>query len=552
MNATMTPNLPALDALLPARAAQATRHLESGAGSFADSLRDAHRDMPSPSTSNTSSRAPQISRTQSETEAARNTERLREERRAQDNKARSTDKTGEASAGQADRGEGAPDRSVRSRSDRGRAEHRHGERSPTDKSEASAEDDTPVSPRRAGERKKLSHKSGQAAEADAQDPMQLQSQAQAQAQTQVPKPADELARLAAQATSSTLDTQAADATVAATLLASPVAGGAEALDGTAVGIDAGAAIPSLLSGSSAVAGDNTSTRSARKGGTGTVAGEAAAPGRSSMKSAMQDVVEDMAASDTTQVQQVPSTSQELREPRAARGAPDERAALRENTSLTERRESLLTPDKPLLIDATPLREALATPLSKLADQAATLSGISGLSGIHGTSGGSAYSVSTQGSGTQGFGAAEHTLAANPGSPDFTRALGAQVSMWASEGTREARLHLNPAELGPVLVHITLDGAQARVDFHAHAAATREALEASLPALAGALSEQGLTLSGGGVFDRGGQARDRDAEQAQAAQSHDARGSDDSNAQASAAARPSARVMERRGLVDLMA
>lgn len=539
MNATMIPTLPALDTLLPTRAAQATRHFESGAGSFADSLRDAHRDTPSPGAPTT---APQTSRTQagasSAIEAARNTER---------NKAPSTDKTGEAtataetSAGteQADRNEGVRDRAARSRGDRGRAEHRRNERSPTDKPTVGVEGDTAVSEGRVGERKKLSHKSGKTNEA-ADTPEAAQLPLQAQAQT--PKPAEELTGLAAKATSPTPDTQAAEATVATTLLASPVAGSADAQDGTAIGIETSAVTPSPLSVSAATAGDNLSTRAARKGST--VATEAAAPGRGSMMPAAQDLAEDKAANDNSLA---PSTSHEPREARAARGAPDERAALRENTA-EERRESVPMPDKPLLIDAAPMREALAMPLSKLADQAAAISGMSGIAGIHGMSGGSALDISTQSVGT----AAEHTLAAQPGSPDFTRALGAQVSMWASEGTREARLQLNPAELGPVLVHITLDGAQARVDFHAHAAATREAIEASLPALAGALSEQGLTLSGGGVFDRGSSARERDSAQSQSAQSHDARNADESDIQASAASRPATRVIERRGLVDLVA
>jgi flagellar hook-length control protein FliK len=84
------------------------------------------------------------------------------------------------------------------------------------------------------------------------------------------------------------------------------------------------------------------------------------------------------------------------------------------------------------------------------------------------------------------------------SPDFAQAFGVQVSVLARDGVQEARLHLNPAEMGPVSVQIAMDGERARIDFGAQAAATRAAIEASLPELAAALREAGLTLSGGGV------------------------------------------------------
>jgi flagellar hook-length control protein FliK len=93
------------------------------------------------------------------------------------------------------------------------------------------------------------------------------------------------------------------------------------------------------------------------------------------------------------------------------------------------------------------------------------------------------------------------LAPSVDSPAFGPALGAQVSLWVRDGVQEARLHLNPAEMGPVAVKIALDGAQARIDFSAERVATRQAIEAALPDLASSLNANGLTLAGGGVFDR---------------------------------------------------
>lgn len=83
-------------------------------------------------------------------------------------------------------------------------------------------------------------------------------------------------------------------------------------------------------------------------------------------------------------------------------------------------------------------------------------------------------------------------------PQFPRAFGVQVSVLARDGVQQAELHLNPAEMGPVAVQIVMDGTQARIEFGADAAGTRQLIENSLPDLAAALREAGLTLSGGGV------------------------------------------------------
>lgn len=102
------------------------------------------------------------------------------------------------------------------------------------------------------------------------------------------------------------------------------------------------------------------------------------------------------------------------------------------------------------------------------------------------------------------------IAAPVASPEFAPALGEVMTLLLSEGTHEARLQLNPQELGPVTVKIELDGAQAHVQFIAGAAEAREALQAAMPMLQQALQESGLALAGGGVFGReasGGQAQD---------------------------------------------
>ncbi len=111
----------------------------------------------------------------------------------------------------------------------------------------------------------------------------------------------------------------------------------------------------------------------------------------------------------------------------------------------------------------------------------------------------------------GFGASEAgnvarhesaTLSTPLDSPDFSQALAEKVSMWVGsakdDGSMTAELHLNPAEMGPINVKISLDGQTAQVDFAAAALETRKAIEASLPMLSSALSDVGLNMTGGDV------------------------------------------------------
>jgi flagellar hook-length control protein FliK len=144
---------------------------------------------------------------------------------------------------------------------------------------------------------------------------------------------------------------------------------------------------------------------------------------------------------------------------------------------------------------------------------------------------------------------EARIAAAVDSPAFAPALASQLTWLVREGLQQARFSLNPLEMGPLAVKIVLDGTQARVDFSADMAGTRAAIEASLPTLAAALHDKGLTLAGGGVFD--GQSRPG----AQGERGHRAPSQPGgANAAAtSAAAEPTAMpVRVGRGLVDLVA
>jgi flagellar hook-length control protein FliK len=83
-------------------------------------------------------------------------------------------------------------------------------------------------------------------------------------------------------------------------------------------------------------------------------------------------------------------------------------------------------------------------------------------------------------------------------PEFVPVFSARIATLVQEGIELARVHLNPVDMGPVSLQLSLDGLQVRVDMTAEVAATRQVLEQALPSLAGALREAGFTLSGGGV------------------------------------------------------
>ena len=132
---------------------------------------------------------------------------------------------------------------------------------------------------------------------------------------------------------------------------------------------------------------------------------------------------------------------------------------------------------------------------------------------------------------------------------FAPALATQVRWLVQGGVQQAQLTLNPAEMGPVTVQIVVDGREARIAFGADLAATRTAIESSLPTLAAALDDSGLKLTGGGVHDGAAQQRSAWAEHRAATRGLQARDGQDASAATAAAVAP---IGAARGLVDLIA
>ncbi|MCH8178396.1 MAG: flagellar hook-length control protein FliK [Proteobacteria bacterium] len=144
-------------------------------------------------------------------------------------------------------------------------------------------------------------------------------------------------------------------------------------------------------------------------------------------------------------------------------------------------------------------------------------------------------------------------------PEFSQKLADQVSLWVgqarNDGPMTAELHLNPAEMGPINVKISLDGQAAHVDFAAAALETRQAIEASLSMLSSALNDVGLSLSGGGVFSQTSQQQAGQGSGAAAGQSagiRNATGQDDGEAEPLGMRQVSAPRTGRLGGLDLYA
>jgi hypothetical protein len=94
------------------------------------------------------------------------------------------------------------------------------------------------------------------------------------------------------------------------------------------------------------------------------------------------------------------------------------------------------------------------------------------------------------------------------------ALNERVLWMAGKSIQKAEIRLNPADLGPIRVEISVTDDAAKVSFSAQNAMTREAIESALPRLREMLSENGLSLANTDVSDTGGQ-------QEQNASEHDA-------------------------------
>lgn len=78
-------------------------------------------------------------------------------------------------------------------------------------------------------------------------------------------------------------------------------------------------------------------------------------------------------------------------------------------------------------------------------------------------------------------------------PGWSDAFGQRIAFLAQQGSQTATLQMNPADLGPIQVRISLNDQQAKVEFNTLQQTTSDLITAAMPRLAAALEQQGLRL-----------------------------------------------------------
>jgi flagellar hook-length control protein FliK len=85
-----------------------------------------------------------------------------------------------------------------------------------------------------------------------------------------------------------------------------------------------------------------------------------------------------------------------------------------------------------------------------------------------------------------------------GERGWDQGLGDKLVWMAGHKLQVAELHLNPPDLGPLKITLTLDNDQASAQFVSAHASVREALEAAMPRLREMLADSGITLGNASV------------------------------------------------------
>jgi hypothetical protein len=122
-------------------------------------------------------------------------------------------------------------------------------------------------------------------------------------------------------------------------------------------------------------------------------------------------------------------------------------------------------------------------------------------------------VTSRETGEGGISKAEIHLGPRFNHQDWGNAMAARVNWQAGEKIQIAQFSINPPDLGPVEVKISLDNDKASVQFHVMNGAVKEALEDALPRLRELMSQSGMTLADSNVSqqsrDQGGQSSSAD-------------------------------------------
>ena len=85
--------------------------------------------------------------------------------------------------------------------------------------------------------------------------------------------------------------------------------------------------------------------------------------------------------------------------------------------------------------------------------------------------------------------------------NWGRALGHQLNWMVNNQLQQAEIRVNPPDLGPIELRVSLQHNQTSVTFFCHESAVREALESALPRLREMLDGQGISLNQAQVSDQ---------------------------------------------------
>jgi flagellar hook-length control protein FliK len=88
-----------------------------------------------------------------------------------------------------------------------------------------------------------------------------------------------------------------------------------------------------------------------------------------------------------------------------------------------------------------------------------------------------------------------------GQPQWSQAVGDRVLWLAAQNITSAEIHLNPKDIGPLQVNVSVNQDQATVSFTSHHAVVREVLDQSLNRLREMFTEQGLNLANVDVSEK---------------------------------------------------
>jgi flagellar hook-length control protein FliK len=111
-----------------------------------------------------------------------------------------------------------------------------------------------------------------------------------------------------------------------------------------------------------------------------------------------------------------------------------------------------------------------------------------------------------------------------GSPQWSQAVGDKVLWFAAQNVSSAEIRLDPPELGPMQVKVSVNQDQASITFTSPHPVVREALDQQLNRLREMFSEQGLNLLNVDVSDRSFAQQER--EQGESSKGQDNSGLDD--------------------------